>query len=251
LKVSTLVATIEREMDPEQGGLISSDVPSETAPLGVAKMLRSIAASGVTDPRLHAAFRSVPRHRFVRDPELDRAYEDRALPIGEDQTISQPSMVALMLAALEPKERDRALEVGGGSGYAAAVLSKLVCELDTIELRPELAKRAARTPSAPGMDNDRVHLGNGEFGLAERAPFDVILVSAGARTTPRALVAQLAPGGRIAIPVGDRSTQRLLIGRRSLDGVVRWERQVRCVFVPLVCAPRAQERLRPSRRSAS
>lgn len=226
-------------MDPEQGGLITSDVPFETAPVGVSKMLRSIAASGVTDPRLLAAFRSVPRHRFVRTPELDRAYEDRALPIGEDQTISQPSMVALMLAALEPTERDRALEVGGGSGYAAAVLSRLVREVDTIELRPELAKRAAQTLSVLGMDNVHVHVKNGEFGLPARAPFDIILVSAGARTTPRALVAQLAPGGRIAIPVGDRSTQRLLVGRRSVDGVVSWKRQVRCVFVPLVSAPRA------------
>jgi len=224
-------------MDPEHGQSIAGDVAPEAAPLGVAKMLRSIAASGVTDPRLLAAFRAVPRHRFVRTPELDRAYEDRALPIGGDQTISQPSMVALMLAALEPKERDRALEVGGGSGYAAALLSRLVREVDTLEIRPELAERAAQTLAALGMDNVRVHHKNGELGLADRAPFDIILVSAGARSTPRALVAQLAPGGRIAIPVGDLSTQRLLVGRRSLDGVVHWERQVRCVFVPLVSAP--------------
>jgi len=234
--VPAVVVTMVTEMDTHHGHVISTGVPAEAAPHGVSAMLESIEASGVTDPRLLAAFRSVPRHRFVRNPELDRAYEDRALPIGEDQTISQPSMVALMLAALEPSPEDRALEVGGGSGYAAALLSKLVKEVDTIELRRELADRATRTLSALGLDNVRVHHGNGELGLVDRAPFDIILVSAGARTTPRALVEQLAPGGRIAVPVGDRSMQRLLVGRRSLDGVMRWQRQVRCVFVPLVSA---------------
>ncbi len=207
------------------------------AGLKTATMVRAIAANGVTDRRVLAAFRSVPRHEFVPESGRDRAYEDRALPIGDDQTISQPSMIGLMLQALEPKENDRALEVGGGSGYAAAVLARLVKEVDTIEIRSELAERAKVTLAALGVDNVRVHVGNGGLGLPDRAPFDVILVSAGARATPRALLEQLAPGGRIAIPVGERSAQRLLVGRRSRDGGVAWQRQVRCVFVPLVGAP--------------
>lgn len=208
----------------------------EGSGLKAATMVRAIAANGVTDRRILSAFRSVPRHEFLREPERDRAYEDRALPIGEDQTISQPSMIALMLAALEPKENDRALEVGGGSGYAAAVLARLVKEVDTIEIRPELAERATLTLAGLGVDNVRVHVGNGGLGLPERAPFDLILVSAGARATPRALLEQIAPGGRIAIPVGEPSAQRLLVGRRSRQGAITWQRQVRCVFVPLVGA---------------
>jgi protein-L-isoaspartate(D-aspartate) O-methyltransferase len=145
-------------------------------------------------------------------------------------------MVALMVAALAPRPGERALEVGGGCGYAAAVLSELCGEVDTIEIRPTLAERAARALWELGFTNVRVHVGNGELGLPERAPFDMILVSAGARATPRALVDQLAPGGRIAIPVGDASGQTLLVGRRLAGGDLSWERQVRCVFVPLVSA---------------
>jgi protein-L-isoaspartate(D-aspartate) O-methyltransferase len=198
-------------------------------------MLRAIAGSGVMDPRIRAAFRAVPREAFVPPEQAARAYEDRALPIGEDQTISQPSMIALMLDALRPRSTERALEVGAGSGYAAAVLSGLVAEVDAIELLPPLAERARRTLSELGVDNVRVHVGDGALGFSEHAPYDVILVSAGARTTPRALVEQLSPGGRIAIPVGDQHGQRLLVGRRD-DLGVRWERRVPCMFVPLVSA---------------
>lgn len=196
-------------------------------------MLRAIAGSGVMDPNIRAAFRAVPREAFVPAERADAAYQDRALPIGEDQTISQPSMIALMLDALKPKPHERALEVGAGSGYAAAVLSGLVKEVDTVEIRPALAERARITLAELGIRNVRVHVGNGALGLPEHAPYDVILVSAGARTTPRALVEQLSPNGRIAIPVGTRRGQRLLVGRRDEAGVT-WERHLQCVFVPLV-----------------
>jgi protein-L-isoaspartate(D-aspartate) O-methyltransferase len=197
------------------------------------QMIRAIAGSGVMDPRIRAAFRAVPREVFVPPEQAGMAYQDRALPIGEDQTISQPSMIALMLDALKPKTEERALEVGAGSGYAAAVLAGLVKEVDAVEIRPALAERAAKTLAELGIGNVRVHVGNGEHGLPNRAPYDVILVSAGARTTPRALVDQLSPGGRIAIPVGDRRGQRLLVGRRDAAGVT-WQRRMPCVFVPLV-----------------
>lgn len=201
------------------------------------RLIRRIGTStGIRDARILDAFRRVPREKFVLESDLSRAYLDQALPIGDDQTISQPSMIALMLAALAPRPADRALEVGAGSGYAAALLSHLVSEVDAIELLPDLADRARTTLADVGITNVRIHTGHGEFGLPERAPFDVILVSAGARSMPEALVDQLAPGGRIAIPVGDDSGQRLIVGHRTADGRVDWEPRTACVFVPLITA---------------
>jgi protein-L-isoaspartate(D-aspartate) O-methyltransferase len=199
------------------------------------RLVREIsAATSIREPRLLDAFRHVPRERFVPEKLAANAYADRALPIGRDQTISQPSMIALMFAALDPKPHEQALEVGAGSGYAAALLSRLVAHVDAIEIIPELAERARTTLAALDIANVHVRQGHGELGLPERAPFDVILVSAGARSTPDALLDQLAPGGRIAIPVGSESSQRLLLGRRQPDGRVEWERRTPCVFVPLV-----------------
>jgi protein-L-isoaspartate(D-aspartate) O-methyltransferase len=199
------------------------------------RLVREIsAAAGLRDQRLLDPFRHVPRERFVPEKLAANAYADRALPIGLEQTISQPSMIALMFAALDPKPHERALEVGAGSGYAAALLSRLVAHVDAIEILPELAERARATLAALDIANVHVRQGHGELGLPERAPFDVILVSAGARSTPHALVEQLAVGGRIAIPVGSESSQRLLLGRRQADGSVEWERRTPCVFVPLV-----------------
>jgi protein-L-isoaspartate(D-aspartate) O-methyltransferase len=205
------------------------------------------ASADVHDPRILAAFRAVPRERFVPEELAAFAWDDRALPIGEGQTISQPSMLALMFAALAPQPNDRALEVGAGSGYAAALLGQLTCHVEALEIRPELAERAQRTLSAIGASNVHVSVGNGEHGLPERAPFDVIMVSAGTRATPPELVQELAPGGRIAIPVGDRAGQHLFVGRRERDGELVWERRVPCVFVPLVRdAPSEAKRSRPS-----
>jgi protein-L-isoaspartate(D-aspartate) O-methyltransferase len=194
------------------------------------------AGASIRDPRILAAFRAVPREAFVPAELSALAYEDRALPIGEGQTISQPSMIALMLAALEPRPSDRALEVGAGSGYAAAVLSHLTASVLGIEIVPELAERARRTLAELGTRNVSIEVGNGTQGLAGRGPFDVVLVSAAAREVPAELVALLAPGGRIAIPVGGESGQRLLAGKRAGDGKVGWERGTPCVFVPLVGA---------------
>lgn len=205
--------------------------------------------TGIDDERILAAFRDIPRHRFVRAIDFDRAYDDRALPIGEEQTISQPSMIALMLAALDPKPTDRALEVGAGSGYAAALLGTLVERVDAVEIRPELADRAQATLATLGASNVRIHRASGERGFRELAPFDVILVSAGAKSVPPALVEQLASGGRIAIPVGDENGQELLVGTRDESGNVAWQKRTPCMFVPLVTAERAgqPEPVRPSR----
>ena len=190
--------------------------------------------TGIENERILAAFRQVLRHKFVRAEDFAHAYEDRALPIGEDQTISQPSMIALMLDALAPQPSDRALEVGAGSGYAAALLGTLVERVDALEIRANLANRAQATLAALGITNVRIHRGSGERGFREAAPYHVILVSAGARAVPPGLVEELAPGGRIAIPVGDERGQDLLVGTRDAAGNVSWQKRTACVFVPLV-----------------
>jgi len=186
------------------------------------------------DPRVLDAFAQVPRHAFVPESERAHAYDDRALPLSDDQTISQPSMIAIMLGVLECRPEHRALEIGAGSGYAAALLSHLCREVDAIEIRPTLAASARETLAAIGYDNVRVHLGDGSRGLPERAPFDRILVSAGAETVPPQLLDQLAPGGRITIPVGGDWGQTLMIGDKDAAGHVTWRRDVPCMFVPLI-----------------
>jgi protein-L-isoaspartate(D-aspartate) O-methyltransferase len=186
------------------------------------------------DPRVVEAFRRIPRHLFVPESERVQAYEDRPLPIGEMQTISQPSMIAVMLDVLECTPSSRALEVGAGSGYAAALLSCLAAEVDAIEIRPELAARARKTLAEIGIPNVRVHVGDGSHGLPERAPFDRILVSAAPAEVPPALCAQLAGGGRMAIPVGGPMSQRLRVGIKGPSGEIEWKDDVACLFVPLV-----------------
>lgn len=192
-------------------------------------------AERVGDPRILAAFREIPRSFFVPEAMELHAYEDRALPIGEGQTISQPTMIAIMLEALAPEPEDRVLEIGGGSGYAAALLSRLAREVHTVELLPTLAERARKSLARAGIENVHVHVGDGTLGLEGLSPFDGILVSAGARHVPEALVTQLSPGGRLVVPVGGAEGQVLRVGRRSPStGEVEWARSVPCVFVPLV-----------------
>jgi protein-L-isoaspartate(D-aspartate) O-methyltransferase len=199
------------------------------------RMVRRIrGTTSIEDPRILAAFMSVPRHLFVPESQRSSAHDDRALPLFEMQTISQPSMIAVMLQALDCQPRDRVLEVGAGSGYAAALLGRLAEEVDAIEIRPSLAARGRQTLTTLGYDNVRIHVGDGAMGLPALAPFDKILVSAGARHIPTALIAQLAPGGRIAIPVGDSDAQTLLVGERTGDGEMSWVRSISCMFVPLI-----------------
>jgi protein-L-isoaspartate(D-aspartate) O-methyltransferase len=190
--------------------------------------------TGIDDRRILDAFRKVPRHAFVPAHLAEHAHEDRALSIGYGQTISQPSMIALMLEALDVEPDHRVLEVGAGSGYAAALLAELAAEVYAVEVVPELAERARATLQALGVDNVTIYTGNGAHGLPQKAPFDRILVSAGAEHVPPALLAELAVGGRIAIPVGDRLEQVLLVGTRRTATDIDWERSTPCVFVPLV-----------------
>lgn len=195
---------------------------------------RQIAARGIRDARVLEAMRAVPRHLFVPDAVLGGAYEDRALPIEEGQTISQPYIVAVMTEALAPAAHHRVLEIGTGSGYQTAILSRLSAQVFSIERHAPLAALARRTLDSVGAANVVIHVGDGTEGLPQSAPFDRILVTAGAPSVPDSLQAQLAPGGRLVIPVGPPAFQHLMtIDRRDEDTFDRRESEA-CVFVPLI-----------------
>ncbi len=190
-----------------------------------------IAARGVQDPRVLEAMRETPRHLFVPESLRAYAYEDRPLPIGHRQTISQPYIVAFMTELLRPEPDDVVLEIGTGSGYQAAVLSSLVKTVVSIEILPELADQAKVQLAAAGRNNVQVIIGDGYRGLPGRAPFEGIIVTAAPPEVPAALVEQLAVGGRLVIPVGE-GIQELLVIERTSSGVTR--RSVLPVrFVPM------------------
>jgi protein-L-isoaspartate(D-aspartate) O-methyltransferase len=196
-------------------------------------MIDLLVQRGIRDRRVLDAMAQVPRHAFVPENERSFAYSDQALPIGEGQTISQPYMVALMVEALQLAPTDRVLEVGAGSGYAAAVLSRIVAKVHTVECREALAERAVALIQALGYTNITVHIGDGTQGLPDYAPFDAILVSAASPWVPAPLREQLASSGRLVIPVGGRQAQILLRLRREGD-TLRTERLCDVRFVPLI-----------------
>ena len=187
----------------------------------------------ISDPRVLDCLERVPRHEFVSPDFLSRAYDDVPLPIGGGQTISQPYIVAAMTFALHLIGQERVLEIGTGLGYQAAVLSLLAKEVFTIERRAELALAASERLERLGYLNVHVHCGDGTLGLPELAPFDAILVAAAAPAPPQPLLAQLAEGGRMIIPVGDSDNQELqLIEKRG--GKFSTKMLEGCRFVPLV-----------------
>ncbi len=193
-----------------------------------------IAVRGLRDPRLLAAFESVPRHRFI--PELAAphwAYADSPYPIGFDQTISQPYVVALMINLLHLTGSERVLEIGTGSGYQAALLSLLVQEVHTIEFIPALAERAARTLCELDYFKVHVHTGDGSLGWPEAAPYNGIIVSAAAPRVPTPLFDQLADGGVLVIPVGaPKRSQQLELWEKA-EGELSYRRLLDVAFVPL------------------
>ncbi len=202
------------------------------------QMVRAhIAARGIRDPAVVGAFRSVAREAFL-PPELEEfAYRDSALPIEHGQTISQPYIVALMTAALGLGPGDRVLEIGTGSGYAAAILARIAREVTTIERHQALAEQAARRLAELGFANVAVHHGDGSLGWPEHAPYDAIVVAAGGPDVPRPLLDQLAPGGRLVMPVGEgRELQKLVRVTRRHDGSLTREDLGDVRFVPLIGA---------------
>jgi protein-L-isoaspartate(D-aspartate) O-methyltransferase len=190
---------------------------------------------GVNEPGVLTAMGAVPRHEFVPPDFQSRAYEDTPVPIGDGQTISQPYIVAAMTAALHLSGNERVLEIGTGCGYQAAVLASLAREVFTIECRAELATSAAERLARLGYANVHVHCGDGTLGLPEFAPFDAILVAAAAPAAPAPLLAQLAEGGRMVIPVGSVENQELQLVER-VSGKTSTTLLEPCRFVPLVGA---------------
>lgn len=192
-----------------------------------------VAARGITDPRVLAALRRVPRHAFV-DPALqEKSYGDHPLPIGEGQTISQPFIVGKMTELLALTGREKVLEIGTGCGYQAAVLAELAARVCTIERLPKLAARARETLEQLGYTNVWVRTANGTLGWPDEAPFDRILVAAGGPSVPPPLFEQLAEGGRLVMPVGDATSQVLQVVEK-VNGQMRVTQNSGCVFVKLV-----------------
>lgn len=188
---------------------------------------------GIKDERVIAAMRKVPRHLFVPDFVRHSAYDDMALPIGDDQTISQPYMVAVMTELLELKGDEKVLEVGTGSGYQAAILAELSRKVYTIERISTLAEEARKRLTTLGYENVNVIVGDGTKGLEEESPFDRIIVTAATPKIPDPLINQLKEGGIIVAPVGERFSQVLIKGKKE-KGTLIEEYHTPCVFVPLI-----------------
>ena len=193
-----------------------------------------LAARGVADERVLQAMREVPRHRFVREHLRSQAYGDHALPIGAGQTISQPYVVARMSEMLEVGPEDSVLEIGTGSGYQTAILGKLARRVYSLERKDELVRQAIERIRELGLDNVKIQTFDGTVGWSEFAPFDRILVTAGAPEVPRPLLDQLAAPGRLVVPEGTRTAQRIVLYEKDGAGeVVRREGEA-VIFVPLV-----------------
>lgn len=190
---------------------------------------------GIQDENVLDAIRQVPREEFVPGDLIKYAYEDTALPIGEGQVITQPYLVALMTEVLELTEGDRVLEIGTGSGYAAAVISRIAEEVYTVERLPGLARAAGERFHRLGYDNIHVRVANGTLGWAEHAPYGAIMVSAGGPEIPGPLLEQLAVGGRLVIPIGStRESQKLIRSRRLSENDYRYDELDPVRFVPLI-----------------
>jgi protein-L-isoaspartate(D-aspartate) O-methyltransferase len=194
---------------------------------------RQLRRRGIADERVLAAMEEVPRHEFVPESQRGRAYADSALPIGEGQTISQPWIVAAICQALKLSGSERVLEIGSGSGYSAAVLSRLAAEVIGIERHASLAAEARRALDRAGVGNVELLVGDGSRGMRGRAPFEAVAVHATAPAPPRSLLAQLADGGRLVVPIATDSVDLLTVFSRRGDEL-RSEEIGPCRFVPLI-----------------
>jgi protein-L-isoaspartate(D-aspartate) O-methyltransferase len=196
-------------------------------------VLRYVETRGVDDPRVLEAMREVPRHRFVPEPLRARAYGDHSLPIGFGQTISQPYVVGVMTQRLGVDKDHKVLEIGSGSGYQTAVLARLARSVYSLERIDELARAAAATLAALGVHNVSIKAFDGTYGYPAAAPYDRILVTAGTETVPEPLLAQLAIGGRLVVPIGPSGKQRLRVIRRRKTDFAQEEGED-VTFVPLL-----------------
>lgn len=188
----------------------------------------------IVDEEVLRAMRKVPRHLFLPVELWDRAYDDAPVPIGERQTISQPYIVAYMIQALSLKREDRILEVGTGSGYQTAILAEILEKIYTVEIRPQLAKKAMVKLRELGYDDEvKMHIADGSLGYKDRAPFDGIIVTAATFDIPKPLVEQLVKEGKIIIPIGN-TEQQVLVRATKVNGKLIEEQLLSCIFVPLL-----------------
>jgi protein-L-isoaspartate(D-aspartate) O-methyltransferase len=195
-----------------------------------------IQARGIVDSRVLQAMKTIPRHLFVDEALMDQAYQDSPLPIGQNQTISQPYIVALMTAAMQLKGKEKVLEIGTGSGYQTAILASLADQVFSIERLAVLANTARRRLDQLNIYNVAIRVGDGTYGWKEEAPFDAIIVTAGAPDIPKTYISQLSVGGRLVIPIGDRYYQTLFRLKRLSDDLEDLERDDLggCRFVDLI-----------------
>jgi protein-L-isoaspartate(D-aspartate) O-methyltransferase len=215
--------------EPQRG----AEARDEESRKGDTMVAEQIERRGVKDPRVLEAMRKVPRHEFVPENERHEAYDDRPLPIGHGQTISQPYIVAFMTEALGLKGTEKVLEVGTGSGYQAAVLSALAKEVFTIEIVEPLGKQAAEVLKRLGYKNVSVRVGDGYRGWREEAPFDAIIVTCAPDSVPEPLVHQLAEGGRMIIPVGPEGKAQQLVLLKKRHGKMHQQEVLPVRFVPM------------------
>ncbi|MCP5044568.1 MAG: protein-L-isoaspartate(D-aspartate) O-methyltransferase [bacterium] len=208
--------------------------PAAEAPKVRRRFLERLRSAGVNDPRVLRAFAEVPRHLLVPEALRDRAYQETPIPIGEGQTISAPGVVASMTMALQLEGHERVLEIGTGSGYQAAILSRLVSQVISIERIPKLAASARTALDGFGVTNVIVYLGDGTRGRPDLAPYDRIVVTAGGPEVPKPLLEQLAPGGMLVGPFGVRGHQKLTRVRVTGDGRLTREVIGECDFVDLI-----------------
>ena len=194
---------------------------------------RQLVPRGITDPRVLRAFYEVPRHEFIPGVDLRQAYGDHPVPIGEGQTISQPYMVAVMTQCLGLTGTEKVLEIGTGSGYQAAILSRLAGSVYTVERIASIAHRTKELFKRSGYANITVTVGDGTLGRPEFAPYDGIIVTAGSPAVPPPLLEQLAEGGRLVIPAGGGYSQRLLVLTKVGEKIIERD-EGGCVFVPLI-----------------
>ena len=222
------IAQVDMASFPQ--GKLSGDRFAEDRRLMIENQIRK---RGLTDERVLSALAAVPRHEFVAQYWANQAYADEPLPIGHGQTISQPYIVAAMVAALAVARPENVLEIGTGCGYEAAVLSLLSREVHTVELLPDLAQLAAERLQRLGYANVHVHAGDGTLGWFAESPYNAILVAAAAPSIPAPLLQQLAEGGRLIAPVGDRDKQELQLITRD-EGKFLYKPGGPCRFVPLM-----------------
>lgn len=189
---------------------------------------------GIQDQRVLDAMSKVPRHEFVSPQHWPDAYADHPVPIGEQQTTSQPYMIAIMLQAAEIMPQHRVLEIGAGSGYQTALLAELAAQVFAVERCPALSANASHTLERLGYRNVTVITGDGSLGLPEHANFDAIIVAAAAPRVPPALLEQLAPAGRLVVPVGDSHQQTLQVAHKQQNGTITVSSLAGCRFVPLI-----------------